>query len=61
MKRMLVYLPRLWPLLLAVLALGLIGAGARMVWGTGPALLAVGGLLWLDLFVGDAIETWRKK
>ena len=35
---------------LAVAALGLVGAGAWLLCGLGAACLSVGGLLWLDLF-----------
>jgi hypothetical protein len=47
-----VKIPKPPPLLvLAVASLGAVGAGAWLLLGVGPALLVVGGLVWLDLFV----------
>lgn len=52
---------RLGPLVMVALALALIGFGTLDIFGRGPACLVVGALIWFDLFVGDAIETWRQK
>jgi hypothetical protein len=42
-------MPRAVAVTLLLLVLALVGAGAWLAWGVGPAMVVVGAVLWTDL------------